>query len=252
MTYTERYKKPSKDNKNYYSDYNYFYPKWENQCTWYVLGRLLELGANRAELYKKVPQTNAENWFNDAKFPKQQEAEAGCYIVWSAGKTHHAADGMGHVAYIEHKYPDKSIRITESGAKMKFKTRILQYPYKFYLNVPHKENYKYDGCVKVINVEPDNYFVEGQEYETTNKKYLRYDHCTGNNKVHYKNLSAAAQKKCDNVAGYARTKIGSKYKFHEFATDSKGNIWGRTTPDGRSYKIWICVEDSTGKQVKKV
>ena len=252
MAYTERYKKPTKDNKNYYTDYNYFYPKWEDQCTWYVIGRLLELGANRAVLQKKVPQTNAENWYNDAKFPKQQEPEVGCYVCWYAGQTHHAADGMGHVAYVEHKYPDGAIRITESGKNMKFKTRILQPPYKFYLNVKHKENYKYAGAVKVLDIQPEEYWIEGKEYITTAKKYLRYDHCTGNNKVKYKNLSSSAKAKCDNVATYARTKVGSHYTFHEFATDSKGNIWGRTTPDGRDYKIWICVEDSTGKQVRRV
>ena len=251
MEFNPRLTKPSKDNKYYYSNLNYFYPKYVDQCTWYVIGRLLELGAKKTELEKKVPQSNAENWYNDAKFPKQQEPEPGCYIVWSAGKTHHASDGMGHVAFVEHKYPDGAIRITESGASMKFQTRILKPPYKFYLNVKHKENYKYDGCVKVLDIKPEEYWIEGQEYTTTNKKYLRYDHCTGNNKVKYKNLSTSAKNKCDNVLTFAKTKIGSNYVFHEFATDSKGNIWGRTTPDGRNYKIWICVEDSTGKQVKK-
>lgn len=252
MSFVERNKKPKKDNKNYYSDYNYFYPKWENQCTWYVIGRLLELGVSRADLYKKVPHTNAENWYNDTKYPKQKNAEPGCYIVYSAGTTHHAADGMGHVAFVEHVYPDKSIRITESGSNMKFQSRIIPYPYNFYLNVKNKENYKLDGFVRVLDCSPDNYWVEGQKYRTIKKKYLRYDHCVGKNKVPYKNLSASAKAKCTNIGGYARTKIDAQYTFYGFAVDAKGNIWATTTPDGRSYKIWICVEDSTGKQVVKV
>ena len=40
---------------------------------------------------------------------------------------------MGHVAIVEHVYPDLTILISESGPKMKFKTRKLKPPYKYYL-----------------------------------------------------------------------------------------------------------------------
>ena len=44
--------------------------------------------------------------------------------------------------------------------------------------------------------------------------------------------------------GYAKTKVGVKFELTEFTTDKKGNIWGKL-----QYS-WICVQDSTGKQVK--
>lgn len=248
MGFKERTTKPKKDNKNYYSDYNYFYPKWENQCTWYVIGRLLELGCKRIDLINKIPHTNAENWYNDAKYPKQKEPVPGSYIVYSAGKTHHASDGMGHVAFVEHVYPDKSIRITESGANMKFQTRILYYPYKFYLNVKNKENYKLDGFVNILNCEVDDYFEKNKDYLVKYHKYLRSTpEVKSGNKTKYKNLNSNAKNKCiKDSLGYARYKIDVLVNIKEFKTDKKGNIWGRTG------NLWLCVEDSTGKQVRKI
>lgn len=254
MGFEERTTKPKKDNKNYYSTYNYFYPRWENQCTWYVVGRLLELGCKKSDLEKKLPNTNAENWYNDAKYPKQKDAVQGSYIVYSAGKTHHAADGMGHVAFVERVYPDNAIRISESGAKMKFQTRVLYPPYKFYLNVKYKENYKLDGFVNVLGEKVEQYFIVGESYEFKYHKYLRStpEVKTGN-KIKYSALKT--QKAKDNcikdALGFAKTKIGAIMKFDKYKTDKKGNIWARTT-NGKGNYVWLCVEDKSGKQVKKV
>lgn len=258
MGFTERKLRPKKDNKNYYSDYNYLYAKgWVDECTWYVVGRCLEIGIPRNELIKKLPQTNAENWYNDSKYPKQQNAEPGCIIVWSAGKVHHAADGMGHVGFVEHLYPDGRIRYTESGHNMKFKSRILKPPYKYPLNVLNKENYKLDGFVKVVpsDKKPDvPFFEKGKEYEMLYEKFKRYGGYVGNNKVPFKVLSDKDKKKCFNCKGYAKTLIGSRFTFYDYVKDSKNNTWACTTPptSKQKNKHYICVEDKTGKQVKKV
>ena len=256
--FNERKLRPKKDNKNYYTDYNYLYAKgWVDECTWYVVGRLLEIGVPRNELIKNLPQTNAENWYNDSKYPKQHTAAPGCIIVYSAGKVHHAADGMGHVAFVEHVYDDGRIRITESGKNMKFQSRIIKPPYKYYLNVKNKENYKLDGFVKVIDTTPapiDDYWIVGKTYKMIKKKWKRYGAYVGNNKVPYPVLSATDKKKCDNVGGYARTKIGVEYTFYDFVKDEKGNTWACTTKptSTQKKKHFVCVEDSTGKQAIKV
>lgn len=93
----------------------------------------------------------------------------------------------------------------------------------------------------------------GVDYITMYEKFKRYSPCVGVNKVPYKRLSAADQKKCNNVGGYAKTKVGVKYKFYEFAFDNKGNRWGCTTNPNKKQKNkhWICVCDKNGDQVKK-
>lgn len=91
-------------------------------------------------------------------------------------------------------------------------------------------------------------------YKTLKKKYKRYEACVGNNKVPYKVLSVDDKKKCDNVLGYARTKIGVIYTFYDIKFDIEGNLWATTTkPTSKQpNKHWICVWDSTGYQVKKI
>lgn len=61
MAYVPRLTAPKKDNKNYYSKQNSFYPTFVDNCTWYANGRMQELGKNT----KGIPTSNAENWFND-------------------------------------------------------------------------------------------------------------------------------------------------------------------------------------------
>jgi len=92
---------------------------------------------------------------------------------------------------------------------------------------------------------------KGIEYFTTAKKYKRYGAYVGVNKVPYAKLSKDDKKKCDNVSGYARTKIGVPYTFSNIQVDNKGNWWGCTThnPDQKK-KHYICIYDKTGYQVK--
>ena len=77
-----------------------------------------------------------------------------------------------------------------------------------------------------------------------------------NNKVKYSALSTKAKEKCikDNL-GYAQTQIGAVMHLDKFTTDAKGNVWARTTngkKNGKVVYVWICVEDKTGKQCKKI
>lgn len=77
-----------------------------------------------------------------------------------------------------------------------------------------------------------------------------------NNKVKYSALSTKAKEKCiKDALGYAKTKIGSIMHLDKFTTDAKGRVMGRTTngkKNGKVVYVWICVEDKTGKQCKKV
>ena len=92
-------------------------------------------------------------------------------------------------------------------------------------------------------------WVEG-EYTLVKAKYVRTSPMVAsNNKLKYGNLNAAMRSICiKDAAGYAKFKIGAKVKLTRFAKDSKGNIWGMRK--GVNTDTWLCVQDSTGKQVK--
>ena len=243
MQFTERTSAPAKTNKNYYSDKNPFYSKYVNNCTWYCWGRQLELGVKEASLKKNLPTSNAENWYHYTGFEKSSKPHVGDIIAYSAGKRHHAADGEGHVAIVERVYTNGNIFISESGSNMKFKTRTLKPPYKFYLNVKHKSNYKLDGFIHIQDYEEK--WLEGN-YITNKEKYVRKTpEVTSKNKVKYKVLSDKTFYVKDKL-GYAKFKKSVELYLSEFKKDKKGNIWGK-------YNIyWICVEDSSGDQVRKV
>ena len=253
MEFVERKTAPKKDNKYYYSNTNYFYPQWENQCTWYVVGRQLELGVSKAKLKANLPSTNAENWYHDTTFEKRSYPNVGDIIVYSAGKRHHAADGMGHVAIVEYVYDNGNLRISESGANMKFQTRVIKPPYNFYLNVKHKSNYKLDGFIHIQDYD-ETKWIQG-DYVILYNKYLRTSATTNaNNKVSYKSLKKTNYDwpnitKPDKL-GKARFKVGVKMNIIDFTRDSKNNLWGRCKTE--KTPIWLCVYDKSGDQVKKV
>lgn len=109
----------------------------------------------------------------------------------------------------------------------------------------YEDPYPYLTGEKDFNVD----FPAGN-YKVLYKKYLRTSPEVANNKYKYKNLTPTGKKNCDNVGGYARTKVGIIMKFDKFQNDKKGNKWGRTT-SGKDF-VWICVKDNTGIQVEKV
>ena len=100
-----------------------------------------------------------------------------------------------------------------------------------------------------IDADLPNDFSKGI-YATLKQKYIRTSpeviNGNKNNKVHYDKITNLEnKKKCvKDKEGYAKTKVGEKFELTEFTSDKKGNIWGRL-----QYS-WICVQDSTGKQVK--
>lgn len=243
MKFVERKKAPAKSDKNWYSKKNPFYPSFVDNCTWYCWGRQLELGVPEAELKKKLPTSNAENWYKDTGFEKSQVARVGDIGVYHCGKYHKASDGAGHVFTVERVYENKSIDISESGSNMKFQFRHIAYPYKYYLNSKYK--YTFDGFIHIQDYEQSGWLPG--DYITLKQKYLRTSpEVKTTNKVKYKNLTTNAKAKCiKDSLGYARYKIGVKINIKEFKYDNKGNLWGRTNT------LWVCVQDSTGNQVKQ-
>lgn len=244
MEFKERVTAPKKDNKYYYSKLNFDYPNLVDQCTWYAWGRLMELGIPYEEMIKKIPRSNAENWFTDSKFEKRTFPSAGDVLCYSSGKIHDKKDGMGHVAIVEHVYPDLTILISESGANMKFKTRKVKPPYKYYLK--SKVDHKLDGFIHSLEYTNVYEWTKG-DYTVINNKYLRSTPEVNNhNKVEWKNLTSNAKTKTYPDNGYARYKKGAIINIKEFIADKKGNIWGRTN------QLWLCVQDRTGYQVNKI
>lgn len=244
MEFKERLTAPKKDNKYYYSKLNFDYPNLVDQCVWYAWGRLMELGIPYIEMIKKIPRSNAENWYSDTTFEKRTFPSAGDVLCYSSGKIHYKKDGMGHVAIVEHVYDDLTILISESGANMKFKTRKVKPPYKYYLK--SKVDHKLDGFIHALEFDNVYEWTKG-DYKVLNNKYLRSTPEVNNhNKVEWKNLTSNAKTKTYPYNGYARYKKGAIINIKEFIADKKGNIWGRTN------QLWLCVQDRTGYQVNKI
>lgn len=84
----------------------------------------------------------------------------------------------------------------------------------------------------------------GKTYTSLKGKYVRKSPKVATNKVLYKNIDINKDKYCSDKSGYAKTRIGVTFKFTEFKSDSKGNIWGKLKT------CWVCVEDSSGVQFK--
>ena len=245
MEFKPRKLKPKKDNKCYYSKENFEYPEFVDECTWYAWGRELECGVPLSEMKKKCPTTNAENWWYDTKFEKRVLPELGDIGVYHCGKRHHAKDGMGHVFVVEEIFDDNSIRITESGHNMKFQTRTIKYPYKYYLS---SKGYKYEFDGFVHPQDYDNrYFKANETYKVVVSKYIRSSVGVGSNKVKYSSLPKDLQKICTKTTGgYAKIKVNTKITPVNFAYDKKGYQWCKI------YGLWICNRDNKGYQIKKV
>lgn len=240
--YKERKKAPKKTNENYYSDKNIFYPDFVKNCTWLCEGRELELGIPRKELLDKLPTSNAENWAHDTKYPVNQYAQVGDIICFSCGKRHYSKDGMGHVGVIEHKYEDWSIDVINSGVNMGFQRVHIKYPYKIWIKSKYK--YTFDGCIHIRDYASE--WVEAN-YKTLKQKYVRKTPEVSNNKVKYNKIPASMKINCNKTTGgYARCKKGIVMHLTEFKYDVKGNLWGKWN------NLWICVNDKTGNQVKKI
>lgn len=244
MEFIERTKAPAKNNKSYYGKENIFYPNYVDNCTWYAWGRQLELGVDFLTLMVNLPTSNAENWYKETSFQKCSFARVGDIGCYKCGKYHKASDGAGHVFIVEKVYDDKSIDISESGVNMKFKTRHLKYPYKYYLK--SKYEYTFEGFIHIQDYD-DPYFINDGVYKTLKQKYVRTTPEVANNKVKYKSLPNSVKSGCNKTAlGYARYKKDTILHLNEFRYDNKGNLWGRNN------NYWLCVKDDSGKQVKKV
>lgn len=245
MEFKIRKTAPEKDNKYYYSKLNFDYPKLIDQCVWYAWGRCMENGVTHKEMVEKMPQSNAENWFTDTKFEKRDYPTVGDVLCYSAGEIHQKSDGMGHVAMVERVDPNLNLFISESGPNMKFKTRTIKPPYKYYLNVKNKENYKLDGFIHTISFENVFEWKTG-DYQVLYNKYLRTTpEVNLHNKAYWNHLTKSAKEKTYPDNGFARYRIGAIINIREFTADKKGNIWGRTN------QLWVCVQDTSGYQVKK-
>jgi len=248
-SFEERTKAPAKTNKSFYSNTNPFYPSFVDQCTWYCWGRQLELGVPVEDLKAKLPTSNAENWAHDTKYPVFKYPRVGDIGVYRAGKYHEPGDGPGHVFIVEHVYSDGRILISESGANMKFQTRIVSPPYNYYLKSKYK--YTFDGFIHILDFD-EKYFVPGCTYRTKFNKYLRTSpEVKAGNKIIWKTLKPEwrAISYADSL-GKARFYKGIDRELVDFANDSKGNIWGKCKTENTP--VWLCVEDDTGRQVEKV
>lgn len=125
---------------------------------------------------------------------------------------------------------------------MKFQTRVIKPPYKYYL----KSNYKYTfkGFIHVQDYDID---IEVGNYKTVKQKYVRKTPEVASNKVKYNKLPASMKPVCNKTTGgYARYQKNKVLYISEFAYDNKGNTWGKNN------NYWLCVKDDTGMQVKKI
>ena len=128
MKLVERTSRPVSDNKYYIhtsaGGYNKCIKVEGNSvlpnCVGYAGGRAMEAwGLTNYDL----PTCNAESWIvNNTKYAEGTVPKTGAIIVWAKGKVGVAADGAGHVAFVEKvNYNSdgsiKSIETSESGYK---------------------------------------------------------------------------------------------------------------------------------------
>lgn len=250
MEFKRRTVAPSKSNK-YYLHTTKGYNKCIRikgdecipNCVGYCYARYME-----AQEIKKcnLPTCNAESWYKNYNGKKGSTVKLGSVVVWSKGKVGKSSDGAGHVAFVEKVNADGSFETSESAYKGK------RWYTKKYNKKAKKSGYKLQGFIY-----PDTEFTENTDYTEGTYKLL-YHKCLrstpevkSNNKIKYSSLTKTGKANCiKSVGGYAKTKVGAIMKFIEFTKDNKGNLWGKTT-SGKKF-IWVCVLDSTGKQVEKV
>ena len=212
-------------------------------CVGYAYGRFMEeCGLTSC----KLPTCNAESWLKKVQesgaYKTGIKPKLGAVIVWSKGKVGVSSDGAGHVAIVEEIYNDGSFLVSNSAYN---NTRF--YTKKIGKNCKYNDKYKFEGFiyppVEFNDWEPGNYTTLKSKYVRTTPEVINGKNT---NKVHYNKITNEENKnKCyADKLGYARTKINVTFNLTEFTKDKKGNTWGKL-----KYS-WICVQDSTGKQVK--
>ena len=100
MKFTPRTTAPSKDNRYYYKDNEYYKNGYGMpNCTAYAYGRVYEL---LGYIPKGLYYGNAENWYDNTKnLEKGQTPRLGAIACYKSGKTGDSSDGAGHVAIVE-------------------------------------------------------------------------------------------------------------------------------------------------------
>lgn len=119
---------PVNFNSRFYREDNPFWRAgYEGQCTWYVNGRLKELGFDAGKANKMLG--NAKDWDNQAAnagIAVSNTPKVGAVTVWEANRG--GAGNYGHVGIVERINADGSILISESNwAGKKYNTRTI-YP----------------------------------------------------------------------------------------------------------------------------
>lgn len=244
MKFEKRTTAPTKDNKYYNKPKAYSDPKLDmwvlgGNCTDYAWCRYREALKNMNGS-KKLPTSSAKRYWNDAINKKGLR-------TGNVAKIGSIACFMGHLAFVED-IIGENIRYSASGYT---KLKATRYIFKM---KTIKKGGSWNGKKLLGYIYPpedyeDDVYEEGN-YKILYKKYLRTSPEVANNKYKYKRLTKTGKNNCDNIGGYARTKVNIIMKFDDFKTDKEGNAWGRTT-SGKEY-VWVCIKDKTGDQAKKV
>ena len=248
MKFIKRTTTPTKDNK-YYGQPDPFissgFGMFQNKgnCTDYAYCRFREAQQD-INASNNLPTNNAENWFNKVKstgaYKVGQVPKVGAIVVWSKGKIGNSKDGAGHVAIVEEVYVDGSFLTSNSGYKSSlFYTKKIK-------SDKSLKGYKFEGFI-YSNVEFENEWTIGT-YKLLKSKYIRTSPKVADNYVLVKNCMASVKPKLTSIKGTdkAKFKAGITVDITGFATDSKGNLWGKMK------NTYICLNDSTGKQATKV
>ncbi len=245
MKFEKRLEAPKKTNKYYgkpdpfiSSGYGMF--QCGGNCTDYAYCRFREAQKNM-NASDKLPTSNAGTWYKKVKasgtYKTGQVAKLGAIAVWDNGKA-------GHVNIVEEIYADGTWMSSNSGYKSSlFYTRKITDGGKFY-----KKGYKLLGFI-YPDVEFDEDIWYPGTYITLKSKYIRTSpEVKTDNYVYVKNCMASVKPKLTSKKpnDKAKFKVGVEVELTKFESDKKGNLWGRMK------NSYICVNDSSGKQVKKV
>ena len=213
-------------------------------CVGYAWGRAYEAWGAKPRLSR----ANAENWYLNTsdKYKRGKSPKLGAVICWRKGKAGYAADGAGHVAFVEQINKDGSIVVSNSNySGTRFFTKTVTpknnwaigtgltfqgfiYPPVEMVLAPPKSGFTLKNCDYPVRIKKGNYFtVTGTLISKLKMSKVQVMTLNDKGKVVYRFVAAPNAKmfdihKADSAMIFHKLAKGS-YRYKIMAWDQNGS-----------------------------